>query len=235
MRAGAGYLDLLSGGDEPASTGPNQDLILSGVVPAVYERWWRPALGRVFKGAFGPGMADEHRIARLLLSLCPGDGVLDVACGIGNFSRDFGRSVGSEGLVVGIDVSPTMLERAVRDTSQAGLDQVAFIRGDAQNLPFRDHAFDAVCCFAALHLFADPESALDRMTAVLTPGGRIALFTTAGYRSAAARLAEPAFARRSGARVFEREELADALRQRGFVEIRQRVGGITQFIGGRLE
>ena len=235
MRTGAGYLDLLSGGDEPASTGPIQDLMLSGIVPAVYERWWRPALGRVFKGAFGPGMADEHRIARLLLSLCPGDGVLDVACGTGNFSRDFGRSVGSEGLVVGIDVSPTMLERAVRDTSQAGLDQVAFVRGDAQNLPFRDHAFDAVCCFAALHLFADPERALDRMTAVLTPGGRIALFTTAGYRSAAARLAEPVLAGRSGARVFEQEELADALRQRGFVEIRQRVGGITQFIGGRLE
>jgi ubiquinone/menaquinone biosynthesis C-methylase UbiE len=235
VRTSAGYLDLLNAGDEPASTGPIQDLMLSRVVPAVYERWWRPALGRVFKGAFGPGMRDEHRIARLLLSLCPGDGVLDLACGTGNFSRDFGHTVGSEGLVVGIDVSRTMLERAVRDTDRAGLDQVAFVRGDAQNLPFRAHTFDAVCCFAALHLFADPEHALDRMTAVLTPGGRIALFTTAGYRSAAARLAEPALARRSGARLFEREELADALRHRGFGEIRQRVGGITQFIGGRLE
>ena len=235
MATGAGYLDLLPAEDEPASTGPIQDLMLTGVVPQVYERWWRPALGRVFKGAFGPGMADEHRIARLLLSLSPGDGVLDVACGTGNFSRDFAGSVGPEGLVVGIDVSRTMLERAVRDSGRANLAQLAFVRGDAQNLPFRDRTFDAVCCFAALHLFADPELALDRMTAVLTPGGRIALFTTAGYRSAAARLAEPLVARQSGARVFEQEELADALRARGFGEIRQRVGGITQFIGGRLE
>jgi SAM-dependent methyltransferase len=235
VRTGAGYLDLLSGVDEPTSTGPIQDLMLTGIVPRVYERWWRPALGRVFKGAFGPGTADEHRIARLLLSLCPGDGVLDVACGTGGFSRDFAGPVRPEGLVVGIDVSPTMLERAVQESARAGLDQVAFVQGDAQNLPFRDQSFDAVCCFAALHLFADPELALDRMTAVLTTGGRIALFTTAGYRSAAARLAERVLSGTSGARVFEREELVDALRQRGFGEIRQRVGGITQFIGGRLE
>lgn len=216
------------------STGPIQDLMLTRLVPRVYERWWRPALGRVFKGALGPGMADEHRIARLLLALCPGDGVLDVACGTGVFTRDFARSVGPAGLVVGIDVSGPMLERAVADTRRAGLEHVAFVRGDAQDLPFRDQTFDAVCCFAALHLFADPDLALDRMAAVLTPGGRIALFTTAGYRSTAARLAEPLLTRGSGARLFEREQLVEALQARGFGEIRQRVGGITQFIGGRL-
>ena len=144
--------------------------MLTGVVPRIYERWWRPALGRVAKGVFGPGMADEHRIARLLLGLSPGDGVLDVACGTGNFTRDFARAVGGDGLVVGIDVSETMLARAVADTAEAGLDSVAYMRGDAQELPFRDQSFDAVCCFAALHLFADPMRALDRMTAVLTPG-----------------------------------------------------------------
>src|SRR3954452_12557156 len=105
-----GYLDLL-GGAGPQSTGTAQDLMLTGLVPRIYERWWRPALGRVAKGVLGPGMGDEHRIARLLLGLTPGDGVLDVACGTGNFSRDFGRSVGPDGLVVGIDVSSTMLER----------------------------------------------------------------------------------------------------------------------------
>jgi SAM-dependent methyltransferase len=235
VRTSAGYLDLIESEDEPRSTGPLQDLMLTRVVPQVYERWWRPALGRVFKGALGPGMAEEHRIARLLLSLSPGDGVLDVACGTGNFSRDFGRSVGPAGLVIGIDVSRTMLERAVADTRGAGLEQVAYLRGDAENLPLRPRSVDAVCCFAALHLFADPELALDRMTDVLTPGGRIALFTTAGYRSTAARMVEPMVTRRSGARIFEREELVEALLARGFTDVRQRVGGITQFIGGRLE
>jgi SAM-dependent methyltransferase len=229
-----GYRDLL--GPEPhESTGPLQDLMLTSLVPKVYERWWRPALGRLMKGVLGPGMADEHRIARLLLSLGPGDGVLDVACGTGNFTRDFARSVGPDGLVVGIDVSQTMLARAVSDTRSAGFDQVAYVRGDAQELPFRDQSFDAVCCFAAIHLFADPMRALDRMTDVLTPGGRIALFTTVRARSTPLRTVESLLTVRSGAHMFERDELVRALRERGFVEVRQRLAGITQFVGGRLE
>jgi ubiquinone/menaquinone biosynthesis C-methylase UbiE len=228
-----GYFDLL-GPTAPGSTGPAQDLMLTGVVPRIYERWWRPALGRVAKGVLGPGMADERRIARLLLGMSPGDGVLDVACGTGNFTRDFGRSVGPSGLVVGIDVSETMLRQAAADTREYGPDQIAYIRGDAQELPFRDQSFDAVCCFAAFHLFADPMRALDRMTAVLTPGGRLALFTTVRGRSAPLRTVESVVFARSGARLFERRELVDALERRGFVDIRQRIAGITQFIGGRL-
>jgi SAM-dependent methyltransferase len=208
--------------------------MLTGVVPRIYERWWRPALGRVAKGVFGPGMDDERRIARLLLGLSPGDGVLDVACGVGNFTRDFARSVGTDGLVVGIDVSETMLTRAVADTRGAGLDRVAYVRGDAAELPFRDRSFDAVCCFAAFHLFADPMRALDRMTAVLAPGGRIALFTSVRGRSAPVRTIESIATARSGARMFEQDEVVRALERRGFVEVRQRVTGITQFVGGRL-
>jgi SAM-dependent methyltransferase len=232
--APAGYLELLGPSDEPESTGAIQNLMLSGLVPRVYERWWRPALGRLFKGLFGPGMKDEHRIARLLLGLSPGDGVLDVACGTGNFTRGFALTVGDEGLAVGIDVSETMLARAVADTRESGVDNAAFIRGDAQELPFRDQSFDAVCCFAAFHLFADPMRALDRMTAALTPGGRIALFTTARNRSAPVRTAESLLAVRSGARLFEQRELVEALKARGFIEVRQRITGITQFVGGTL-
>jgi ubiquinone/menaquinone biosynthesis C-methylase UbiE len=211
-----------------------QDLMLTGVVPRIYERWWRPALGRLFKGVLGPGMRDEHRIARLLLGLSPGDGVLDVACGTGNFSRDFALTVGASGLVVGIDVSETMLARAVADTGRAGLANTAYVRGDAQELPFLDDSFDAVCCFAAFHLFRDPWRALDRMTAVLTPGGRIAIFTTARHRTAPVRTAESLMSLRSGARLFEEREVVGALEERGYEDIRQRVAGVTQFLGGRL-
>jgi SAM-dependent methyltransferase len=231
---GEGYLDLLSG-SEPPSTGPAQDLMLTRLVPRVYERWWRPALGRAAKGVFGPGMTDEKRIARLLLALSPGDGVLDIACGTGNFTRDFARTVGPGGLVVGLDLSPTMLARAVRDTRAAELDdRVAYMRADAEAPPFQDRSFDAVCCFAGLHLFADPLRALDRMMAVLTPGGRIAIFTSARNRSAPLRTVEGVIQARSGMYMFERDELIEALEDRGFEDVRQRVAGFTQFIGGRL-
>jgi SAM-dependent methyltransferase len=217
------------------STGAAQDLMLTRFVPQIYERWWRPALGRAAKGVFGPGMTDEKRIARLLLALSPGDGVLDIACGTGNFTRHFAQTVGPEGLVVGIDVSPTMLARAVRDTADAGLgDRTAYVRGDASELPFRDRSFDAVCCFAALHLFADPLRALDRMAAALTKGGRIAIFTSARNRTAPVRTFEGIVQSRSGMHMFERDELIEALEDRGFEDVRQRVAGFTQFVGGRL-
>lgn len=227
-----GYLDLL-GPDEAEVTGLTQRLMLSGAVPVVYERWWRPAWGRLAKGLLGPGMADEHRIARLLLGLSPGDGVLDVACGPGNFTRGFARTVGLAGLSVGIDASATMLARAVRDTSPALAETAAWVRGDAIALPFRDASFDAVCCFAALHLFPDPLAALDHMARVLTPGGRIAILTSCRTRSAPMRTWDGFLGARSGMRMFERDEVTAALRARGFAEVSQRVTGLTQFVGAR--
>src|ERR687891_2546914 len=119
----AGYLDLLEA--EVESTGLTQDLMVTRLVPAIYERYWRPALGRVAKGLTGPGMAEEIRIARLLLGLGPGDVVLDVACGPGNFSREFAKAVGDDGLVVGIDASQTMLARGVEEIRATGPDNLA--------------------------------------------------------------------------------------------------------------
>ena len=228
-----GYIDLLPR-ERHDSPGIAQNFMLSSVVPRIYERWWRPALGRVAKGAFGPGMSEERRIARLLLALSPGDGVLDVGCGTGNFTRDFARSVGPDGLVVGLDVSQTMLTRAVADTRDSGLEQVAYVRGDASDAPFQDASFDAVCCFAALNLFADPYAALDSFTRVLTPGGRLAIFTSVRGRSVPLRTFERVVQAQSGMNMFERDELVNALAERGFTNIRQRVTGMTQFVGGRL-
>lgn len=227
-----GYLDLL-GPERPASPGPVQDLMLSRPLARVYERWWRPALGRMAKGVLGPGMAGERRIARAALALGPGERVLDVACGTGAFTRDFGRVVGEAGLAVGIDVSETMLARATLETARAGPAPVAFVRCDAESLPFRDGSFHGVCCFAALNLFGDPWRALDHMTRALAPGGRIAIFTSARGRSTPLRAWEWAVARQTGMRMFERWEVVEALDERGYREVSQRLTGVTQFVSAQ--
>jgi SAM-dependent methyltransferase len=229
--APAGYLDVLE--TELESTGATQDLMLTRLVPAIYERWWRPALGRVFKGATGPGMDEEMRIARLLLGLGEGHKVLDVACGPGNFTRSFARTIGAEGLAVGIDASTTMLERGAADLTRARLENVALVRGDATSLPFADGGFDGVCCFAALHLFADPFDALSDMARVLAPGGRIAIMTSVRRQLTLPPL-KPVVERASGMRVFEPDEIVSALQMRGFGDVHQRISGLVQFVGGRL-
>jgi ubiquinone/menaquinone biosynthesis C-methylase UbiE len=232
-----GFLDLLEEDTNPGdATGAGlvQRLMNTTFVPTIYERWWRPALAQVAKGLTGPGMAEEMRIARLLMGLSPGDTVLDVACGPGNFSREFARRAGPEGLVVGIDGSRTMLERGVEELRESGLENLALVRGDATALPFRDHCFDGVCCFAALHLFDDPFAALDGMTRVLRPGGRIALMASV-RRQLTARPVKPVVERTSGMKMFEQDELTGALSERGYTDIRQRLSGLVQFVGGRLE
>ena len=229
-----GYLDVI-GHSRPESTGTVQDIMLTGALPKVYERWWRPAWGRIAKGVRGPSMEDEHRIARQLLELHPGDGVLDVACGTGNFTRRFARAVGPQGLAVGVDLSETMLARAVSDTRSAGLDhQAAYVRAGAEELPFVDHAFDAACCFAGLNLMADPHAAIADMARVLAPGGRIALFTSARFRTPGLRMWQSLATLPSGIKIFGQDELTAALEANGFQDVRLLLSGTTQFVGGVL-
>ena len=115
-----------------------------------------------------------------------------------------------------------------------GCDNLCLIRGDAAALPFVGASFDAVCCFAALHLLDDPLAGLDEMARVLTPGGRIALMTSVQRRLAPRGPAKPLAERLSGMRIFTREEIAEALEQRGFTDIHQRISGMVQFVGARL-
>ena len=226
-----GYLDLL--GTDLRSMGAAQDLMTTRLVPRIYERWWRPALGRVAKGVTGPGMDEEMRIARLLMALSHGDAVLDLACGTGNFSREFARAVSDTGLVVGVDASRTMLERAATEMGDADVGNLALIRASGEQLPFRDDSFDAVCCFAALHLFAEPFVALGELTRVLAPGGRIAIMTSVRRRVTLPPV-KPLVELASGMRLFEADEIVAALRMRGYDEIHQRLAGMVQFVGARL-
>jgi SAM-dependent methyltransferase len=232
LDAAAPYLDLIEG--ELESTGATQDLMRTTLVPQIYERYWRPALGRAAKGVRGPGMAEEIRIARLLLGLGPGDRVLDIACGPGNFSRAFAAAVGDSGLVVGLDASRTMLDRGAAELRRSGAANLTLIRGDATSLPFLDGGFDAVCCFAALHLFSEPTAALDEMSRVLAPGGRIALMTSVQRQLAPRGPFKPLAERLSGMRVFGQDEIVEELQSRGFADLHQRLSGLVQFVGGRL-
>ena len=159
--------------------------------------------------------------------------MLDVACGPGNFTRDFARVVREDGLAVGIDASTTMLDRAVRDTPAREFPAAAYVRGNAVELPFRDQSFDAVCCFAALHFFDEPFRALDHRTRVLTPGGRIAILTSCRTRSSTLRTVDGIVGARAGLRMFEPDEITGALRRLGFKDVTQRITGLAQFVGGR--
>ncbi|HEX3324747.1 MAG TPA: methyltransferase domain-containing protein [Solirubrobacterales bacterium] len=226
--AGHGYVDLLGPADTAGGTAA-QRLMMSRALPRIYERFWRPLGVRLIMGVGGPGTDEEHELALAMLSISAGDRVLDVACGPGNFTRDFGLATG-DGVVVGLDASGTMLGVAVRGTES---DNIAYVRGDACDLPFRADSFDAVCCFAALYLIEDPVRALGEIVRVLAPGGRLALMSTCIRRPLPMPLTNTVVQGLSGVRIFDRDELTRALAKQGVTEVEQRVAGLAQFVSGR--
>jgi SAM-dependent methyltransferase len=228
-RAG-GYLDLLGEAPSPHDT-IAQRLMRSGVLPKIYEDVWRPLLFGLFKGGpLGPSTEQEYALARDWLGLSRNRDatVLDVACGPGNVSRALAAGLSPNGLVVGIDAAATMLDRAVAETSPG----IVYVRGDAVHLPFRAGSFDAVCCFGALYLFDDPWTAIDGMTRVLRPGGRIVFLTSRRPRTPLVGRAGAALGRATGIRLFAPEEVPKALAARGFTDVRRRAYGLMQFVGG---
>jgi ubiquinone/menaquinone biosynthesis C-methylase UbiE len=68
-----------------------------------------------------------------------------------------------------------MLEKAKARCAKAGLSNVEFKSGDAENLPFADAQFDGAVTRAAVHHFADPQRAINEMFRVLRPGGTVVI------------------------------------------------------------
>ena len=135
----------------------------TGNVFAIYDQYLVPA---VF-GAWTPKLLDLAQVGE-------GDRVLDVACGTGVAARLAAQRVGARGAVVGLDITPGMLEvaRSVPPVSGA---PIAWREGDACALPLEDSQFNVVLCQLGLMFFSDEPKALREMYRVLAPGGRMAL------------------------------------------------------------
>jgi len=220
-----GYCDVL-GGDAPPVDRLIQRLMRTTVYATGYQ-WLRPLGLKVAGGFRSPNRdRDRDRIADWL-RLRAGCTVIDVGCGPGNFTGWFGTQVRPDGMSIGVDASHQMLRRAVQDNSGLG---VAYLRGDAEKLPFYDNVADAVTCLAALYLITDPYAAINELARVLKPGGRMVILTSlapgGSSRSWRGRLLQ----KTSGAQMFGRDEITGFLRGVGLVDIHQHVEGLAQFV-----
>ena len=222
-----GFLDVL--GEAEASKGSEaptlaQRAMNSALLATVYERLWRPV---AFYVASGVTTSAEQRRAADALGLSGAQGLLDIACGPGNFTGKLAQRLPAGGLAVGLDISVPMLTRAVLDNSGP---RTCYVRGDAGTLPFGDETFDAVCCFGALYLMPEPFRVAHEMVRVLRPGGRMAILTSYAGQAPPVRHAMTAGAKVIGLRMFDRHAFVDLFTTSGLVGVEQQTQRMLQFV-----
>lgn len=102
-----------------------------------------------------------------------GERVVDVGCGAGIDSLIAAKMVGPAGAVIGIDMTPAMLERARRSAAGGNFSNVSFREGLGESLPVPDEWADVVISNGVLNLFPDKFVGLREIARVLRPGGRL--------------------------------------------------------------
>ncbi|WP_018256235.1 class I SAM-dependent methyltransferase [Halomicrobium katesii] len=147
-----------------------------GDVRSFYGRWARlyDLLATL------PGVRSWRRAAASDLDLAAGQTVVEMGCGTGANLPHLRSAVGSEGRVLGLDVTRAMLDRA-RGRGDADL-----LRGDATQLPLQS-GVDGLLGTFVVGMFADPRSVVDEWCTLVGPGHRVALLHFTRSRRAWAR------------------------------------------------
>lgn len=101
-----------------------------------------------------------------------GDHVLDLGSGAGNDCFVARALVGDNGRVTGLDMTEQMVKKARGNCEKLKFENIEFVIGDIENMPFEDNLFDVVISNCVLNLVPDKHKAFSEIFRVLKPGGR---------------------------------------------------------------
>ena len=104
-----------------------------------------------------------------------GDTVLDLGSGAGNDCFVARSETAPTGKVIGIDFTPSMVERAIKNAARRGFDNVEFVQGDIEALPIESNTIDVVVSNCVLNLVPQKAAVFAEMMRVLKPGGHFSI------------------------------------------------------------
>ena len=108
-----------------------------------------------------------------LLSLKEAETVLDLGSGAGFDCFLAANKVGKNGKVIGVDMTPEMLDKARENAKKVGYENVEFRLGEIENLPCADNSIDVIISNCVINLSPDKKRVFDEAFRVLRPGGRL--------------------------------------------------------------
>jgi SAM-dependent methyltransferase len=145
----------------------NKEVIGQWSESAPYWEKYRPVIVEMF-APVTQALIEDAAIRK-------GDSVLDVATGPGEPALTMADLVGPEGMVVGTDVAPEMVEAARREAGRRNFANARFEVAFTDSLPFPPDTFDAAVSRFGVMFFPSPLDCLREVLRVLKPGGRIAV------------------------------------------------------------
>ncbi len=165
------YTRIAETGDKPTTASCCSSTTPTNKVYNIMMDDYSDTQGYVKDADLGLGCGLPTQFAKI----AKGDTVIDLGSGAGNDCFVARHETGVEGKVIGVDFTPSMIQKARTNVEKLGYNNVEFREGDIDDMPVNDNVADVIVSNCVLNLVPDKQKVIGEMLRVLKPGGHFSI------------------------------------------------------------